>query len=79
MNILVGLKDFVGQVLPGPEEAAPGGAGGAAGQLLRRAKEYEVRRMEVGQNCPGHLGLARLAVPGGTVFVFAADPRISPQ
>lgn len=48
MNILVGLKDFVGQVLPGPEEAASGGAGGAAGQLLRRAKEYEVRRMEVG-------------------------------
>ena len=48
VNVLVGLKDFVGQVLPSPERAAPGGAGGAAGQLLRRAQEYEVRRMEVG-------------------------------
>ena len=48
VNVLVGLKDFLGQVLPGPEETATGGEGGPPGLLLRRAKEYEVRRMEVG-------------------------------
>lgn len=61
MNVLVGLKDFVGQVLPGPEEKAPGGgaAAGAGGQLLRRAKEYEVRRMKVGRPVLGCLRICR--------------------
>eukprot|EP00904_Undaria_pinnatifida_P000334 jgi/Undpi1/10300/HiC_scaffold_28.g12752.m1 len=49
VNVLVGLKDFLGQVLPGPEETATGGEGGPPGLLLRRAKEYEVRRMEGGE------------------------------
>lgn len=47
VNAIVGVKDFVGQVLPSPEERAPGGNGRAVGELLRRAKEYDVRLLEV--------------------------------
>ena len=41
VNALQGVKDFIGQVLPSPEERA-------GGLLLRRAKDYEVWRAEVG-------------------------------
>ncbi|CAN0242108.1 unnamed protein product, partial [Hapterophycus canaliculatus] len=40
VSALQGVRDFVGQVLPGaPEERA-------SGLLLRRAKDYEVRQSE---------------------------------
>ncbi|CAM9156703.1 unnamed protein product [Sphacelaria rigidula] len=45
---LDGVKDFLGQVLPKAAEQAPGGRGGSVGQLLRRAKDYEVRLYEAG-------------------------------
>ncbi|CAN0015122.1 unnamed protein product [Ectocarpus sp. 12 AP-2014] len=41
VSALDGVRDFVGQVLPSPAGAATGGL------LLRRAKDYEVRRQEV--------------------------------
>lgn len=47
VDALTGVKDFVGQVLPGPEQKAPGGDGMPKGKLLRRAKEYEVRIFQV--------------------------------
>ncbi|CAM9126502.1 unnamed protein product [Ascophyllum nodosum] len=43
VGTLEGVKDFVGQVLPKREDG-----GGDPGQLLRRGKEYDVRRVEVG-------------------------------
>ena len=47
VSAVEGVKDFVGQVLPRREERAPGGTGGGPGQLLRRGKEYDVRRIKV--------------------------------
>ncbi|CBJ28315.1 SOUL heme-binding protein-like [Ectocarpus siliculosus] len=43
VSALDGVRDFVGQVLPSPAGAATGGL------LLRRAKDYEVRREEGGE------------------------------
>lgn len=51
----------MGQVLPSTEERVPGGRGGGAGQLLRRAQEYEVYRMEV----LGHFHFAVFEGPFG--------------
>lgn len=44
---LEGVKDFVGQVLPSQESKAPGKRKGIVGDLLRRAKDYDVRLYQV--------------------------------